>query len=127
MKKTKRAVHFDSHLSSIGQIGYAVKKSDRVPAGLCVSEKDLKSFANRTERSLLNLFFLIRGGIKFLAMYYVAKKFSIDFDVDDVEFDGYWYKIPVPEDNVVVPAAMLFTDNKTGKNFISYAIIRDER
>ena len=126
MKKIKKAVHFDSHLSSIGQIGYAVRKEDRVPAGLCVSEKDLKSFANKTERSIINLFLLMRGGVKFLAMYYVAKKFNLEFDVDDVEFDGYWYKIPVPADNLVVPAAMLFTD-KSGNNFISYAIIRDER
>ncbi len=125
MKKTKKAVLFDSRLQH-GQIGYAINPEDKVPAGLCLSEKDLKSFANKTERSLINLILLMRGGVKFLAMYYVAKKFGIEFDVDDVEFDGYWYKVSVPADNVVVPAAMLFTD-KTGKGFISFAIIRDER
>ncbi len=125
MEKQKKAVFFDSHLPH-ERIGYAVKKGDRVPAGLCVSEKDLKKFANKTERSLINFIFLMRDGVKFLAMYYVAKKFGLD--VENVEFDGYWYKIPVPKDNLAVPTAMLSGEKTSDiRGYLSFAIIRDER
>ena len=121
--KQKKAVFFDSQLKH-ETVGYAITKDTDLPKGLCLSEKELHRFANRSERLLINSLFLMTWGVKDLAMYYVAKKFELD--VENIEFDGHWYKVPVPADNVAVPAAMLFED-KTGKKFISYAIIRDER
>lgn len=125
-KKIKHVMLIDGQ-ELRGQFGYAVNKQNErgAPKGHLKSDKELKAFVNRNERSLLDWAFLINKSTKDLAMYYIFKKFGLD--VEKAEFDGFWYKIPVPDDNNMVPPVMLFTDRRTGGKFLSFAILRDER